>query len=68
MRQTDNSESSPNIFLWLWVPDLRWRLSGTTAQFSATLCNYRPHYTVASIISIGVTVTSPPATFRVISV
>jgi hypothetical protein len=35
----DNSESSPNSILWLWIPDLRsasLRLSGTTAEREAT--------------------------------
>ncbi|MGY3388435.1 hypothetical protein ACVWW6_001026 [Bradyrhizobium sp. USDA 3311] len=34
-REAGNSESSPNPISWLWVPDLRWRLSGTTAVFAA---------------------------------
>jgi len=38
MGRVGNSESPPNHFLWLWVPDLRSasrRLSGTTAEFVA---------------------------------
>ena len=39
MEQADNSESSSNRILWLWIPDLRAlgaRLSGTTAEIIGT--------------------------------